>query len=256
MQSTITHRCKCTKESKSTPRNRHQIISAIAKYPSVPNVESELNAGMKIDIEEEGWCLGDGDLARLALLVLGDDNAEQTILHACSDVVLVDTGREGEGAREFSDTAFRDPKLGLRLLGLSRLILLGDLGGSAFSTLVLDGGLVSLVSVGSLDGTLGWSTLDETSGWSARGVASLGTAFDGQRVGVGEFDLDILLLDTGKLAVEVVSVLVFLDVELGGEGLQGGGNVTVALTVAAVLIEVIKETKEWLEGVGWVGCEE
>ena len=49
---------------------------------------------VKVDNEEEGWRLGgDGDLARLALLVLGNDNAEQTVLHGGGDVVLVDTRR-------------------------------------------------------------------------------------------------------------------------------------------------------------------
>jgi len=199
-----------------------------------------------IDIEEECWCLGDGDLARLALLVLRNDDAKQTILHGRSDVILVDAGREGEGARELSNTAFRYPELGLRLLGLSGLLPLGDFGGSAFCALVFDGGFVSFVAVGSLDGTLGRSTLDETSGWCTRGVAAFGTAFDGQCVGVGEFDLDILLLDTGKLAVEFVGVLNFLDVELGSEGLEGGGNVTVTLTV---FVKVVEQSKEWLEGV-------
>jgi hypothetical protein len=208
-----------------------------------------------VDIEEESRCLGgDSDLARLALLVLWNDNGEQTVLHVCSDVVLVDTGWEGEGAREFSNTTFRDPELGLRFLGLSGLVLLGNLGGSAFCTLVFDGGLVSLVSVSSLDGTLSRSTFNEASGRRTGCVASLGTALDGQCVGVGELDFDILLLDTRKFAVECVGVLVFLDIELWGESLQRGGSVT--LTAVLVLFEVVQKAEEWLEGVDRVGCEE
>jgi len=246
-------------ESKSQliPSSHHQIITI---HPEIPitnpcrKLRAEPKSVFKVDMEQEGQRLGDGNLARLALLMLGDDNGEQTVLHGCRDGVLVDARRESEGPAEFSNAALRDPELGFRLLGLSRLLLLGDSGGTLSSTLILNCSLVSLVTVCILDGTMSRSTLDKASWWSTRGVTALGAALDGQGVGVGEFDLDILLLDSGKFAVEFVRILEFLDVELWGKSLQGGA--TILLTLAAVLIEVVKHTKEWLKGVSRIGSEE
>jgi len=188
--------------------------------------------------------------------MLWNDNGEQAVLHSSSDAVLIDTRWEGEASRKFSDAALRDPELGFGLLGLSGFFLVGEFGGSTLSsTLVLDGSFVGLVAIRILDGTLGRSILDETSWGCSGGVAALGAAFDGQGVGIGKLDLDILLLDSWEFAVQFVSVLAFLDVELGSECLQGGANVSVTLT--AVFIEVVEHAEEWLEGgVGRVGSDE
>jgi len=246
-------------EGQLTPSIHHQIITAIHHPPRQctdprRTLQSEPKSVVKVDIEE-GWRLRDSDFARFALLVLGNNNGEHAVLHGGSDVVLIDTSWERKAATKLSNTALRDPKLGLGLVGLGGLLLLGDLGGSALSsTLILDGSLVSLVVVCTFDSTFGRSVLDEAGGGSAGGVGALGAAFDGQGVGISEFDLDILLLDSREFAVELVGVLDFLDVELGGKGLQGGAGVAVALT--AVLIEVVEHAEEWLEGVGRVGGEE
>jgi len=246
-------------EGQLTLSIHHQIITTIHHPPRQctdprRTLKSEPKSVVKVDIEESRR-LGDGDLARFALLVLGNDNGEHAVLHGSSDVVLIDTSWERKAATKFSNTALRDPKLGLGLVGLCGLLLLGDLGGSALSSsLILDASLVSLVVVCTFDGTFGRSVLDEAGRGSAGGVGALGAAFDGQGVGISEFDLDILLLDPREFAVELVGVLDFLDVELGGEGLQGGAGVAVALT--AVLIEVVEHAEEWLEGVGRVGGEE
>lgn len=208
---------------------------------------------VNVDIKGD-WRLGDGDLSRLALLVLRDGDGEQAILHGSGDAVLVDTGWEGKGPTELADAALGDPELGLGFLGLGRLLVLGDLGGT-LSTLILDGSLMSLVVVRTLDRTLSWGTLDEASRGSAGGVAALGVALDGQGMSISKLDLDILLLDSGEFAVEFVGVFEFLDIKLGGEGLQGGAGVTV--TLAGVLIEVVQHTEERLEGsVGRVSSKE
>jgi len=96
-------------------------------------------------------------------------------------------------------------------------------GGTIF-TCVFDGGFVDFVVVLAAfgDGAGGRGSLYISGGRSARGVGTLSATFDGQSLGVGKLDLDILLLDTRKFAEELVGVLEFLDVELGGEGLQGG----------------------------------
>lgn len=184
--------------------------------------------------------------------MLGNDNSEQAVLHGSGDVILVNSAWKCERSGEFSDAAFRDPELGLRVLWLSGLPLLGDLSGT-LSTIILNGSLVGLVAVCTLDGTLSRSTLDEASWWCARGVATLSVALDGQGMSISELDLDILLLDSGKFAVKFVGILDLLDVKLWSEGLQGSAS---ALLNALVAIEVVEHTKEWLEGEGWVGGKE
>jgi len=219
----------------------------------VPIIESRAEVRVKVDMEEKSRRLGgDGDLARLALLVLGNDDAEQAILHSGSDAVLVDSAWECERPGEFSNTAFGNPKLGLRLLRLGGFLLLDNLSG-ALSALVLDSSLVSLVAIRALDGTLSRSTFDEAGRRGTRGVAALSTTLDGQGVGIGELNFDILLLDSGEFAVEFVRILDFLDVELWGEGLQGRVS---TLLGSLVPIEVVEHTEEWLEGEGWVGGKE
>lgn len=219
---------------------------------------------VEVDFGKRCWRLrGDGDLARLGLLLLGNDNGEQAVLHGSGDMVLVDTSWECEASAEMTDAAFRDPELGFRLLvvlvllWLGGLVSLGDLSGSTLSTLIFDGSLVCLVvAVATFDGTLRGTAFDEASWWSAGRVVALGAALDGQGMGVRELDLNVLLLDSREFAVEFVGILEFLHVELGSEGLHGGVNRAGIVTLAAVLVEVVEHTEEWLEGIRRVGGEE
>lgn len=74
-----------------------------------------------------GCCLVDSDASGLVLLGLGDGDAEDTILEAGAHSVLVDSGREVEGARELAERSLGEPVLGVvdrLLLGL----LLGSFG--------------------------------------------------------------------------------------------------------------------------------
>lgn len=101
-----------------------------------------------------------------------------------------------------------------------------------------------------LDG--GWSggTLD-TVGRVAGGVGALGVAADGDGLDVGELDLDVLLVDAGQLAVQLIGVLDLLDVELGGEGFQdvaAGPRLGCVLGALRVLLEVVEEAEERMEG--------
>jgi len=89
--------------------------------------------------------LVDSDLAALVLLGLGDQDAENAVLHRGLDVVLVDASREAESAGELANAALRDPVLGCRLLWF--LLLLGDLRVfswwcSGLSGIVFDSGFV------------------------------------------------------------------------------------------------------------------
>jgi hypothetical protein len=181
-------------------------------------------------------------------------NAKDSVLHRSLHLILVNTGGEGEAAGEFANAALGNPELNIILGLLSGPVLLDNLGGS-LSTLVLNSSLVSLVSLLAFgDGTLGWCILNEAGWWSTGGIAALGVAFDGQSVGVRELDVNILLLNAGKFAVEFIGILDFLDIELGSEGLQ----VTTdgAVTLATVLIEVIQHAEEGMEGGCGVGGDE
>lgn len=196
----------------------------------------------------------DGDLPRLLSRSLGNGNAEDTVLQAGLDVVLVDTVREAEGTVELANGALSDPELGLRLVLLVSVVVLnlnlvvlalvvlsGRRGG--LGRIIFDGGLVAIVVV-VLDGgdAAGGGTLDG-GGRGARGVGALNTTLDDEGVGISELNVHILLIDAGKLAVELVGVLDFADIELGLEGLDGGMT-TAAGTVRVVIVEQAEERGE------------
>jgi len=201
--------------------------------------------------------LVDGDLAARLLLGLGDDNREDTILHGSMNSILVDTNREGERSRELANATLRNPELGLGLLWLLGF-LLGDFGRGLLGgggLLVFDVGLVVLVVsvlAGFGDGARRGGTFDKASGRGAGLVRAFGATLDGDGVIVAELDLDILLLDTGKFAVQLIVFLDLLDIELGVEGLHLAAVTTTTTSVALrVLIEVLEELEEWVErGVG------
>lgn len=69
-------------------------------------------------------------------------------------------------------------------------------------------------------------------------------------MGVGEFDVDVLLVDTGQFALELVRFFVLADVEFGVEGSDGGGGAAAALGV------VVEETEEGSNVVVWEAWEE
>lgn len=87
----------------------------------------------------------DVDLARLGSLSLGDDNAQDAVLEAGLDIILVDASWEGERAVELANRTLADPVFGLRVvvLGDSLLLrLLCDLV-VGLGWIVLDLGLVA-----------------------------------------------------------------------------------------------------------------
>jgi hypothetical protein len=190
-----------------------------------------------------------GDLLASLLLGLGDQDRQDAVLHGSMNSVLINTDGEAEGAGELANATLRDPVFLLMLLvgGGGLGVLLGNLGGGGFGIFVLDGSLMSLLG----DGTFSSGCLDETSGTSAGFVFALSTALDRKSIGVGEFDLDVLLVDAGKLAMEFVSVLDLSEIKLWGEGFQmsaSGG----AVNIAGVLVELIEHTEERVERGGWV----
>jgi len=194
----------------------------------------------------------DGDLAARLLLSLRNDDRKNAILHGSMNSILVDTNREGERSREFANAALRNPELSLGLLRLLGF-LLGYFGGGLLGSgfLIFDIGLVILVltvltSLG--DGTRGGWTFDEASGRGTGLIRALGATLDGDGVVIAELDLDVLLLDTGEFAVQLIVVLDLLDVELGVEGLHLAAVTTATSVALRVLVEVLEKLEEWVEG--------
>lgn len=201
--------------------------------------------------------LVDVDAARLVLLGLGDTDAQDTVVQVRRDTFLVDAGREAEGPRELADGALRDPKLlgGLLLLLIGGGLGLGDLGGGCLpgllGLLILDAGLVGVVVVLAAlgDGAAHLAgPLDEAGGRGARGVVAFGAARDDDGLGLGELDVDVVLLDSGELAVELVGVIRLLHIKAWGEGGCGAAGALAVGLGAGLLRELLKVIQEAEEG--------
>jgi len=210
-------------------------------------------------LHDSGATLGDGDLAAmLGLLELRNHDAEDAVLHGSMDSILINTDWEAEATRELANAPFRNPVFGLRLLWL--LLSLSDFGcGALHSVLILDGSLASLAVVIGLtalsDGASRSGTLDEASRRGTGGIRTLGTALDCQCLGIGELDLNILLLNAWKFSMKFVGVGNLLDIEIGAEGLQVRAVMTTLRNVATrVLIEVIEKSEEGGEGSVRIAC--
>jgi len=67
---------------------------------------------------------------------------------------------------------------------------------------------------------------------------------------VGEFDIDILLLNSRKFAMEFVGFRKLLDVELRSERLEIASStmVTAIVVGATVIVEIIEKAEEGSEG--------
>jgi hypothetical protein len=234
--------------------------------------------------------LEDSNPPELVLGCLGHNNAQHTIVQAGRDILVLDAGGEGEGPRELADGALVEPDL---LLGLSQSGSLlnggGDrlrdlslrsrgLGGSSSARrggrllrVVLDGCVVPAVAAGVAGGLVGVRSLFLSCGGSlglggsGSLLLSLGlglesalyatTHDDGLRV--GEFDVEVLLLDAGQLAVEFVGGCGLAHVKLWLEGGgDGAADVTAllrlallrlalrGLDLAAVAVEVVEQAEQ------------
>jgi hypothetical protein len=144
---------------------------------------------------------------------------------------------------ELADRALSDPVLGPALRRLGDIlggISLGD-GGLLVAALafILDGRLLVFVLVLLVFGAL----VDEALGWGAAFGAVLRAAADGEGVAIGPFNVDVLLLDSRQLAVQLVGVLHLLDVKLGREGAQAGVEAA-EVVLPRRLIVVVNETED------------
>ena len=192
----------------------------------------------------------DADLPRRLLMRFRHHHAQDPILQARLDRILINTAREREAAVELAHRALRDPVLepllALRLL----LLVLDDLGAAALGgrhavrALVLHGRLVVLVAFARLgDLALLGPALD---GGTAAGVLALGTALDDEGVVVGELDGHVLLVDARELAVQEVRLLLLAHVEFGLESADGGRATgsAVGARAGSVVVIVVEEAEE------------
>ena len=180
--------------------------------------------------------LVDSDASSLDLLGLGDDDSQDAVVKRGADSLGVNTAGEGEGSRELAEAALRHPELVLG--GRGRGVLGGRLLDGLVAALrlvagvVLDGDLVGLL--------LGFTYRYVTTLALAvvGGVGALdGAAYDEGLV-VAELDAHAVLLNAGKLTVELVGALRLLQVELGADQRQVTGTVAMGDGVATLLLYV------------------
>jgi len=200
-------------------------------------------------LQSSSWkvCSLDVDLPRLRRRRLRHHDTQDAILETSLHSILIDPGRESKAAMELANTTLTDPVLGLgRLVLRCNLLLLRLLSDfrvlvTRFCGLVLDGGLVSKF-------LLLFTILDE----ALRPLTFFADVFvatrDSQRVVVRPLNVYVLLVNTGKFAVEFVAVLGLLDVEFGGEGADALELTVNALEGLAVVL--IKEAEDGSELLG------
>lgn len=119
--------------------------------------------------------------------------------------------------------------------------LLGDLV-VGFAGVVFNGGLVAELLL-----LKGFAVFDETLRTLAFLADVLVATRDGQRVVVGPFDVDVLLLDTGKFAVKLVTLFRFFHIEFGSEGSDVVEfPVDIAEGLPIILVEETEDRSEFL----------
>jgi len=185
------------------------------------------------------------------LLGLGCHNVEDAVLKACGHRFLVDRSREVEATGKLADAALIEPVLGLvdGLLGLGLFLLSSLSAGLVWDGLVyfLTGLLAPLASLS--NSTARGSALDEACRGGTGSIGALSLAADEHSLGLGELDVDILLVDTRELAMEFIRFPGLADVELGLPARHT--SATAAHSLTRVAVEVVKEAEEGSErGVG------
>lgn len=143
-----------------------------------------------------------GDLLGCSGSGLGYIDGQDAVLQTGLDVVLIDRSREGEDALELADGALAGPE---PVSGLGSGILGAFLG-------------------------LGW--------WLGV-VLAFTAALDNQSLGVGELDIDVLLIDARQFTIEMICLFTLTDVKARRERANRS-----LVTARAVIIVVIEKTEE------------
>lgn len=201
------------------------------------------------------------DLPGLRRRRLRHQNAQDTILQARPNCILIDACRERKAAVELANRTLANPVS--RLLSfalLSDILCLFRLLGDC----VVVGASCRFVFDAWLKFLLLGCILNEAL-WALTFFADVFVAArDSDCVVVGPFDVDILLLDAREFAVEFVTLLGFFDVELWSERPRSVGEVAVDVAegLAIILIEETEDGSELLSEAWeerhccWTGCEE
>lgn len=137
--------------------------------------------------------------------LLRHNDGQNAVLETGLDVVVVDGSRELEGAVELADRAFAHPVAVLLVVVLADLLVTGL---DHFGTLLL----LLLVVRGLLGGLLGSSGV----------VFALAAALDHESLVVGELNVNVLLGNAGKLAVQKVGIVGFANIKAGRKGAHRG----------------------------------
>jgi len=201
----------------------------------------------------------DGDFASLARLgLLGNDDLKDTVLQAGLDVVGINGSRELEAAVEAAERTLADPEARtvVVIAGSHLFLLVIGLGQSLGSVVaLLDGWFMVLSLVVGIGDAWVLAAL----------VGVLGVARDGKGVVFGPLDVDFGLLDAGQLAVQLVGLLGFSDIEARGEGTSvglGGGVELAGLDCSVKLVREAEQGREFVETweehrhFGWLGGKE
>lgn len=135
------------------------------------------------------------------------NNGQNAVFEAGLDVVLIDGSRELEGAVELADRPLTHPEAVFLVVALADLLVPG-----------LDhlGTLLLLVIRGLLGGLLG----------SAGVVFALAAALDHECVIVGELDLNVLVGNAWKLAIQKVGIVGFANIKAGRKGAHRGSLIS------------------------------
>lgn len=183
---------------------------------------------------DQSRCLLDSDLPRLRSLSLRNQDGKNAVLQACLDSLLVHALREAEAAVKLAHRAFANPISVLECFVVLRdllIALLGDLLSSA--ALLFNRWLLVFWRSSFYGGIRSFAFLPHC----------LMPSRDSKCVRISPLDVDVLLVDAWELAMQLVGVIDFLDVEFGSEGLDGPGLLFEFWTEDALIV-VVHKTEE------------
>lgn len=226
-------------------------------FPSNHPLHSPPNLALKIQKESSSGLNLNPPLLHLPRLRHHD--AQNPILQARLNRILLNSSRERKAAMELADATFRDPVLILKSVIIRNLLgggrMFGDLGVGVFVGRFINVGifyrwLLRLLGFDAL--LLSISPILNESLWSLTFLSHvLVTAGNGQGVAVRPLDIHVLLLHAGQLAVQLVCVLRLLDVEFGSEGAYRRLHLLeVAESMAVIFVEETEDGSELL-GEAW-----
>jgi len=151
-------------------------------------------------------------LGAFPICQLWNHDAQDTLAEVGLDAILVNAAGEAETAVELANRTLRNPQLGFGRVGLGYFFA-SSAGDNSCAVAGFRGILIFDIWLAVLLLCVRVFNLLILFAAFVAFNTRIGTAFDDERVWVVELDLNVLLINTGKLAVKVVGVLLFFDVE-------------------------------------------